>query len=173
MNAELPPFENGEHNFESPFTLDRGITPLIKCTPLASLHSFSELKIFSQNVDPSVCLARVLAWMRLGSLCNTKLPASGLILKGDGKCFILIIGFFVCGSCGHSGSWQKLVDNINAILCSTVKAPTKLWVLNSPVPYMGPWQMSRGMVIAFFLLGHLAILFNIPRKPEACWRCRS
>jgi len=28
MNAELPPFKAGEHNFESVSTLDRDITPL-------------------------------------------------------------------------------------------------------------------------------------------------
>ena len=28
MNAELPPFKNGKHNFESASTLDRDITPL-------------------------------------------------------------------------------------------------------------------------------------------------
>ena len=28
MNAELPPFKNGEHNSESVSTLDRDITPL-------------------------------------------------------------------------------------------------------------------------------------------------
>jgi len=29
MNAELPPFKNGEHNSDSASTLDRDITPLI------------------------------------------------------------------------------------------------------------------------------------------------
>jgi len=28
MNVELPPFKNGEHNSESPSTIDRVITPL-------------------------------------------------------------------------------------------------------------------------------------------------
>jgi len=28
MNAELPPFKNGDHNFEIASTLDRDITPL-------------------------------------------------------------------------------------------------------------------------------------------------
>jgi len=28
MNAELPSFKNGGHNFEKPFTIDRVITPL-------------------------------------------------------------------------------------------------------------------------------------------------
>jgi len=32
MNAELIPFEKGEHNSESTSTLDRGLTPLITCT---------------------------------------------------------------------------------------------------------------------------------------------
>jgi len=30
MNAELPPFKNGEHNSESASTIDRVITPLIQ-----------------------------------------------------------------------------------------------------------------------------------------------
>jgi len=29
MNAELPPFKNGEHNFESASILDLDITPLM------------------------------------------------------------------------------------------------------------------------------------------------
>jgi len=29
-NAELPPFKNGEHNFESASTIDLGLTPLMK-----------------------------------------------------------------------------------------------------------------------------------------------
>jgi len=28
MNAQLPPFKNGEHNSESAYTVDRDITPL-------------------------------------------------------------------------------------------------------------------------------------------------
>ena len=31
MNAELPPFKNGEHNSESTSTIDRVITPLNIC----------------------------------------------------------------------------------------------------------------------------------------------
>jgi len=33
MNAELPPFKNGEHNYESVSIIDRVITPLIHCFP--------------------------------------------------------------------------------------------------------------------------------------------
>jgi len=37
MNAELPPFKNGEHNSESTLTIDRVITPL---TLFHTLHKW-------------------------------------------------------------------------------------------------------------------------------------
>ena len=47
MNAELPPFKNGEHNSESTSTIDRVITPLNNfCTSLPTkadwVHNLDE-----------------------------------------------------------------------------------------------------------------------------------
>jgi len=44
MNAELPPFKNGEHNSESASTIDRDITPLKQM-----LKGFTILRCF--NID--------------------------------------------------------------------------------------------------------------------------
>jgi len=41
MNAELPPFENGEHNSKSVSTADRDITPLKPCIKLEILFTYS------------------------------------------------------------------------------------------------------------------------------------
>jgi len=39
MNAELPPFKNGEHNSKSATTIDRDITPLsLKIENLIFVH---------------------------------------------------------------------------------------------------------------------------------------
>jgi len=48
MNAELPPFKNGEHNSQSVLTIDRVITPLsssLAVTDLSATFQTVELEI--------------------------------------------------------------------------------------------------------------------------------
>jgi len=58
MNAELPPFKNGEHNSESASTLDRDITPLKRKSEISALAQY-----------PSVPEGRILTLI-INALCN-------------------------------------------------------------------------------------------------------
>jgi len=56
MNAELPPFKNGEHNSENASTIDRVMTPSIWVATLRNVKKESQL-ILSHVED---CQSRVM-----------------------------------------------------------------------------------------------------------------
>jgi len=59
MNVELPPFKNGEHNFESASTLERDITPLSKRRATGTWRAEFIKQVFPKLFRPQRPLAQV------------------------------------------------------------------------------------------------------------------
>jgi len=76
MNAELPPFKNGEHNSESASTIDLVITPLTLLT-LCIFDNFALLRLgFHSRQIPHVTRSPA----KKLNLKDTELSAHGLLL---------------------------------------------------------------------------------------------